>query len=145
MVEQFQRAVGDGEFGGLFFHPRFQVLIQLGEVFRHEVEGLPQPPDFVFSGQVGAHGEIALAKLVGQPQQAAQGVDKDVVDQIDGQGYQEKGADDGCPQDNAQHQDFRFGGVFDLLHKIIDAGDEFGDFVQHGRVCDRRRARWPAD
>ena len=123
----------------------FQVLVQLGEVFRHVVEGLAQPPDFVFSGQIGAHGKIALADLVGQFQQAAQGMDQNVVDQIDGQGHHEKGGNDRCTEDDAHDQNFRFGGLFDLFDQIIDAGDEAGNVVQHGRVRDASRRTRPAD
>ena len=145
VVEQFQRTVGDGQLGGFFLHPRFQILIQLGEVLRHVVEGLAQPPDFVFPSQVGAHGKIALSNLVGQFQQAAQGMDQDVVDQIDGQDHHEQRGNDCCAEDDAHDQDFRFGGILDLLDQIIDAGDECGDLIQHRRMLWRSWGRRPAD
>ncbi len=101
------------------------------------VEGLPQPADFIFSGQVGARGEIALSDLVGQRQQAAQGVDQNVIDQIKGKHHHEKRGHDRRAEDDAHDQNFRFSGLFDLFDQVIDAGDEFGDVVQHGLVCGR--------
>jgi hypothetical protein len=105
------------------------------------VEGLAQTSDFVLSGQVGAHGKIAPSDLVGQFQQPAQRVDQNVVDQIDGQDHHQKGGNDRCAEDDAHDQNFRFGGLFDLFDQIVDAVDDFGDFVQHSRACNRRGAR----
>ena len=66
VIKQLQRTVGDGEIGGLFLHPGFQILIRHGEVFRHVVEGLAQPAQFVVASVLGAYRKIAAPQVGGK-------------------------------------------------------------------------------
>jgi hypothetical protein len=68
-------------------------------------------------------------------------VDKDVVDQIDGEDHHKQGGDDRCAEDDAHDQDFRFGGLFDLLDQIVDVVDESGILSSTAPLRPSRRMR----
>ena len=64
-VQQIQRTVAAGKFGGFLFDPCFKVLVKFGEIFCHQVKSSSQLPDFVFTHQLSTYREITLADLVG--------------------------------------------------------------------------------
>ena len=72
MIKQLQRAVAAFQIGGLFRHPVFQIVIQLGHVFRHRIECFAETTEFIITDMQRAYPEIAAPEIFRAGQKFAQ-------------------------------------------------------------------------